>query len=360
MLNQQGELSRIYQLSHLGLSEKLFVTVLLAELHTLLPSYSNSYIWLDNHGRISDFFDECHNLKFGKHFNERANTDLIKALNKWLMNHNGISESRDHEDPALSRIFQKLMLPAGYLNSLFLPVHSSHGGRCIAVLMLHRKQRSQQFTIEEKSLCQSLLPFLRYGLNHTASPPLAVTDGWQQGLLIIDKSARLQHASSCGKKLLSLALCHQVDHKHLPLIDCLQKVTDIDDWIKQLFNENRKPANQNDTMLSLESVWGTFCLTGFLINDCQGQRAEQIGINIRWQVPFLLKLFYAIPKLDLTPRQQSVALFYASGCPTKVMADKLELSIYTVKEHIHNIFERLQLRSRSELIEELLCHPAKM
>lgn len=359
MSEQQYELSKIYQLSGLGLPSQLFITVLLAELHRLLPSYSNSYIWLDNHGRISHFFDECHNLQFCQAFNNRAYADLLRSLNRWLLNLSDISESQDYffEDPALSSIFQDLMLPSGYLNSLFLPLRSERDGRCIGVMMLHRKYRDQQFTSQEKALCQSVLPLLSYGLNHAGRRSSAFTDGWQQGLLIIDRQARLQHASNSGKKLLSLALSHQTYQHHLPILDSLQGIIDIDNLIKQLFKDDQKRANHSDTMLYIDSAWGTFCLTGFLIHDCEGQRATQIGINIRWQVPFMLKLFHGIPNLDLTPRQQSVALFYASGYPAKVMADKLELSIYTVKEHIHNLFERLQVRSRSELIEKILCSP---
>lgn len=359
MSEQQCELSRIYQLSHLGLPSQLFITALLAELHCLLPSYSNSYIWLDNHGRISRFFDESDNLQFGQAFNDHAYADLLRSLEGWLLNLSDISESQDYffEDPALSSIFQDLMLPCGYLNSLFLPVRSERDGRSIGVMILHRKYRGQQFTSPEKALCQSVLPWLRYGLNHAGSRSSAFADGWQQGLLVIDRHARLQHATNRGKKLLSLAFSHQTYQHHLPILDSLQSITDIDNFIKQLFKDDQKRDNHSDTMLCINSTWGTFCLTGFLIHDCEGQRASQIGINIRWQVPFLLKLFHNVPSLDLTSRQQSVALFYASGYPAKVIADKLELSIFTIKEHIHNIFERLQVRSRSELIEKLLCSP---
>lgn len=359
MSEQQIEVSRIYQLSHLGLPSQLFITVLLAELHRLLPSYSNSYIWMNDHGQISHFFDECHNLQFGAAFNDPVHADLVESLSSWLMKLSDISESQDYffEDPALSSIFNELMLPSGYLNSLFLPVRSGRDGRCIGVMMLHRKHRGQQFTSQEKALCQSVLPLLIYGLNHAGSRSSAFTDGWQQGLLIIDRHARLQHASNRGKILLSLALSHQPYQHHLPILANLQYITDIDNLIKQLFKDDQKRDSHNDMMLYIDSAWGSFCLTGFLIHDCEGQRAPQIGINIRWQVPFLLKLFHAIPNLNLTLRQQSVALFYASGCPTKVMACKLELSIYTVKEHIRNIFERLQVRSRAELIEKLLCTP---
>lgn len=361
MADQQGELSRIYQLSHLGLPGQLFVTVLLAELHRLLPSYSNSFLWLNHRGQLSHFFDERRNLQFGLVFNNPSDAGLLPALNQWLANLSDISESQDYffEDPALSAIFQTLMLPAGYINSLFLPVRALQDDRYIGVMMLHRKQRRQHFTPQEKALCQAVVPYLIYGLNHASSRPLAVTDGWQQGFLVIDKNARLQHACNEGKKLLSLALQPHSNQQYLPAFNSLHGFVGIDNLIRQLFSKQQKLSDHHETTLYAYSAWGAFSLTGFLIHDCDGQRAPQIGINIRWQVPFLLKLFHGIPSLDLTPRQQAVALFYAAGYPTKVMADKLELSLYTVKEHIRNIFERLHIQSRSDLIEKLLCQPIR-
>lgn len=355
---QQGELLRIYQLSHLGLPSQLFVTVLLAELHRLLPSYSNSFVWSDNQGQISHIFDERHNLQFSYALHETENISLITDLNHWLINLGDVSESQDYlnEEPAITEIFKRLMLPLRYINSMFLPVRTANDGHCLGILILHRKKRRQHFTSQEKALCLSVLPLIEFGLKNASSKSLAVIDGWHQGLLVVDRHAYLQHACHEGKKLLSLALQQRTNQKKLPLLNNLQSFSGINDLIDQLLKGRDNLVDDHEAVLQTFSAWGEFRLTGFLIHDYQGQRSPNIGINICWQVPFLLKLFRGIPKLDLTPRQQTVALFYAAGYPTKIMADKLELSLYTVKEHIHNIFERLQIRSRSELIEQLICH----
>lgn len=361
MADQHGELSRIYQLSHLGLPCQLFISVLLAELHRLLPSYSNSFVWLNNNGHISHFFDERHNLQFSLAFRDSDNSKLINSLEEWLINLSDISESQDYfyEDTDLITLYQKMILPVGYINSLLLPIRSHSDGRCIGAMMLHRKHRRNQFTSQEKSLCRSVVPLLLNGLNNASSRSLSVIDGWQQGLLVIDKNARLQQACNDGKKLLSMAMC-PISQEPLMLHSNLQGLAGINNLVNKLFKDRSNQLNYDDARLEAHSAWGTFCFTAFLIHDFQGNRSPQIGVNIRWQVPFLLKLFHGIPHLDLTPRQQAVALLYSAGYPIKVMADKLELSIYTVKEHISNIFTRLQIRSRSELIEKLLCHSAKI
>lgn len=59
------------------------------------------------------------------------------------------------------------------------------------------------------------------------------------------------------------------------------------------------------------------------------------------------------PGLDLTaltPRQRDVALLVARGLSNKEIARALELSVATVKDHVHAILSRLGLASRRALI----------
>jgi DNA-binding NarL/FixJ family response regulator len=52
----------------------------------------------------------------------------------------------------------------------------------------------------------------------------------------------------------------------------------------------------------------------------------------------------------LTKREQQVASLVYSGLPNKIIAQKLNLSEGTVKQHIHRIFQKLGVRNRSGLI----------
>jgi len=52
----------------------------------------------------------------------------------------------------------------------------------------------------------------------------------------------------------------------------------------------------------------------------------------------------------LTPREIEVVRMVVGGRRNKVIADGLHISEGTVKTHLHNMFEKLQLESRTELI----------
>jgi DNA-binding NarL/FixJ family response regulator len=52
----------------------------------------------------------------------------------------------------------------------------------------------------------------------------------------------------------------------------------------------------------------------------------------------------------LTPREIEVLRMTASGLRNKAIAEQLNVSEATIKTHLHSIYEKIQVRSRAELI----------
>jgi DNA-binding NarL/FixJ family response regulator len=127
----------------------------------------------------------------------------------------------------------------------------------------------------------------------------------------------------------------------------------------ELVEQLLSSASSEQSTLVVRSAWGSFEISGYPVIDALGQRAPQVYLHICWQVPFALKLFHQIPHLGLTHRQEVIALLYATGEPTKAIASQLGLSLYTIKEHVHNIFDRLGIHSRAELIEYTICQASE-
>ena len=50
----------------------------------------------------------------------------------------------------------------------------------------------------------------------------------------------------------------------------------------------------------------------------------------------------------LTPKEETVFELLASGLPNKIIAYRLDLSISTVKIHVHHIIRKLKVRNRTE------------
>ena len=58
-------------------------------------------------------------------------------------------------------------------------------------------------------------------------------------------------------------------------------------------------------------------------------------------------------ELSLTDREQAVLDLILEGFPYKQIADRLDLSVYTVNFHIRNIYRKLQVHSRAEAVAKL-------
>lgn len=62
-------------------------------------------------------------------------------------------------------------------------------------------------------------------------------------------------------------------------------------------------------------------------------------------------------RAELSPKEAKVAVLAGMGFSSKYIARHLSLSPRTVETHIHNIYGKLQLSSRDELIVKVFGEP---
>ena len=56
-----------------------------------------------------------------------------------------------------------------------------------------------------------------------------------------------------------------------------------------------------------------------------------------------------LKSIQITKREQQVAVLIIDGLTNKEIAQKLQISTYTVKSHVHNILEKLSLQTRAQI-----------
>ena len=59
-----------------------------------------------------------------------------------------------------------------------------------------------------------------------------------------------------------------------------------------------------------------------------------------------------VESLDLTPREMEVLRLIADGLTNRQIAERICLSIFTVKNHVHNILEKLDVERREAAVEK--------
>lgn len=336
-------LYRLEVLGYLPLARRLFVAAFLSELHQVIPSLSNSYCWFEK-GRLLDFYDELNSYhleialgRFSRHPKRWPDLSELPAF------------KTDNPPPQLRElqsVYRRSFFPLGYHRSLILPIPSES-----SVLLLNRPHDQPSFTAHEHRLLNDVTPLFERGLRNQPKHCHATTSGWQSGLLIVNQHAELLQCCPSGINLLALALQKEPEQFGRQRLMDTRAIEGMYELVAQLL---RSTAIEQHA-LQLHSVWGHFEVSGYPVIDELGQRAPQIYLHISWRVPLSLKLFHQIPNLALTQRQEVIALLYATGQPTKAIASQLGLSLYTIKEHVHNIFDRLNIHTRAELIEYMIC-----
>lgn len=76
----------------------------------------------------------------------------------------------------------------------------------------------------------------------------------------------------------------------------------------------------------------------------------------------VVQAFHFSPKekfaeANLTSREEEILVFLAKGYLYKEIANELFINIETVRTHIHNIYQKLHVRTRSELLLKYLNQP---
>jgi DNA-binding CsgD family transcriptional regulator len=56
---------------------------------------------------------------------------------------------------------------------------------------------------------------------------------------------------------------------------------------------------------------------------------------------------------DLSAREEDIVKLVVGGLSTKQISDRLFIAEHTVQRHLSNIFEKVGVRSRRELVKEL-------
>ena len=87
--------------------------------------------------------------------------------------------------------------------------------------------------------------------------------------------------------------------------------------------------------------------TGAEVRLTRLDATESVRYLVSVERPELIKLR---PEYWLTERQRQIAEYAVAGATNREIADTLELSLHTVKTHMKNIYRRLGVASRTELV----------
>lgn len=103
--------------------------------------------------------------------------------------------------------------------------------------------------------------------------------------------------------------------------------------------------SSEEFLMMMEKVWqGGSVIADSLIPDLVNKLSDLSGDRTEEKKAFN----------TLTPREEEILKLLAAGCTNLQIAKKLFISIYTVKNHVHNILEKLGISNRAQLVSYAL------
>lgn len=354
--------SRIRQYCCLGQPSEVVMPSVLRDLHHLVPSFSNTFYWVDADGGLANAIDEQPDAtrllpEYIACFYNRKETEVHPGFTRITRGAHGVLDNDSFftvSDATLrnSAFYTRIMKPQRY--HYVLQLHVRLAGRTRGILQLQRSAGEPDFVPRDHRTLQRLHDFIAHALvcNATEQAVTEWCEGAESGLLMADACGRIVSASPRARQLLHLAT-HPIpdgSRRDLELPAMLARVC------RSLHAVHHGPAAGNAPLHICRNGWGRFIFSAYPLDFPLHDKAL-IGIHIRREIPLPVRLVAATEALTLSPRQAEVAVLLASGLTHREIAERLGVRRNTVIAHARQVYTRLDVHDSRGLKQTLLGTP---
>jgi len=219
------------------------------------------------------------------------------------------------------------------------------GGRHVGTLVLYRHAGAQPFTREELGV---LVPLQAHLARVLQPGDLDAHDGEvvASGLLIATHKGRLQWLSPEAERLMQQAFGWRWRGAAGALPTPLQEL------LQRLHAPALPGAPLSLPQMDWVNAQGWFLLRATRMAAATGER-QAVALQITQRVARGARLLSSLQGLGLSQRQQELAWWLARGLPESRIADRMGISANTVVYHRRQLYNRLGLQGRQELIDSL-------
>jgi len=356
--------ARVQRLCCLGLGSQAIMPALLTEIDALAPAFSRVFNWAGPQGELAHvytdtpaapsvlpvYFDEFHLRK------ERQVT-LTFADTMRTQYPTAVADFRERgltvgwAEFLKSDIYNLIRRPLGSHHRLEIKL--SERGAGLGALVINRTEKEPEFSPQERRLLEAVAPFMAHAM--TATPPLdaPLADSDDSGLIIATTDGGIQHLSAAARRLLLMATFAQWSPATLwgdtpglpaPLVRLCRDLA-------RAF-EDLTPGSP--PVWFHRNAWGGFEFRAYLLDPNAATPSRSlVGITIRRHEPLPLRVFRRAEALPLSAREINYVLLSAGGHGRKAIAERMGVSAHTAQTHGRNVYAKLGVHSRAELVERL-------
>ena len=353
--------AHIRHLCCLGLGAETIMSALLKCLHELVASESNAFFWVDEQDEITNFCAEkilpaeVMRLYFREFYNRPAG-----GFQSTIKHTGGLTRGIDRTTRA-PNFYQ-----SDYYNLVWREHLNAHHamyaviqehGRRLGQLSLYRTTKDKVFSQTDEDLLAQITHYIAYAI---AAGPKAnggeahYFDTQRVGMIILNGRGETQHLSDEGKRLLFLASYPSISRQALlysesePVPAALKKITQ---YLEAIFRGKDAPP----PVWHIENCWGRFVFRAFWLDAERGADHGLIGVTVQQQELLPLKLLGQLQTMGFSDKQKQVVLMLADGASYGNIADKLHVTTNTANYHVKQIYDRMQVHNRSDLLNKFLA-----
>jgi DNA-binding CsgD family transcriptional regulator len=217
---------------------------------------------------------------------------------------------------------------------------------------LLRSRRDKPFSNQEQLLFSRLMPYLSHAVQDTQKQEIKYCDGGNSGMMVFTTVGKLLYLDDDARELLDWA-CY-------PAV-AMAKRFSKDELLARLgqlcrdLNAIYQSVEAAPPSFSHTNSRGRFSFRGQWLSRNNREPGHLVGINIRHEVPVLLKILRGLQQTALSSSQKEVAALIAQGLSNEKIGKALHIKLSTVKDHINKIYTKLDVHQRDELVAKLMA-----
>ncbi|MEQ1528853.1 MAG: LuxR C-terminal-related transcriptional regulator [Methylococcales bacterium] len=353
-------------LCSLGLDWRLLMPDLFSALRAVVPFTQGALVWYNaqlqgqdgisdwhfpgeeavNALLITEFYQKNRMLELFLSGAEILQLPSISRAEQWLRGSRRDYLSHD--------IYQQVIRPSQTHHHLNLRLALCND--LMAVLTINRPVGEPDFSATEMQLLEYLLPFLSFAVSQ---PEANNNDTWadaEQGLLLFDRGGVVHYLDKTAENIVDYALERRMQSRNdcapqtrNPWLTCILKKLAAQLEAVRCGNPDALPA-----IIRQRNCWGQYEFRGRWLQANQPGAVLLYAANLYRQIPLPLKLAFSLNGMQLSLRESQVALAIALGETHNKIAAKLHISERTVVGHTQNIYQKLAVPNRVELLAMLL------
>ncbi len=170
-------------------------------------------------------------------------------------------------------------------------------------------------------------------------------------MMVLDAQGAILYLTDEAQRLLAL-ICHPVLALDLPSQETkvMAKLAELCGNLKAI----AEGKHANPPSWCHTTGRGRFTFRAYWLEGVNREANRMVSMTIEHQEPLNLKVLRAMQDLPLSPMQKQVALLVAQGYSNDLIGAHLHIKLNTVKEHVSNVFDKLGIGRREELLPLLL------